>query len=68
MDFITDLLVSIKELGTPPFDAILVIVDCFMKMAHYTVTCKSVTSFRFAELLLRDIIRLHGVLEQIVSD
>ena len=63
MDFITDLLMSIKELNTLPFNAILIVVNCFIKMAHYTVTHKSVTSFRFAELLLRDIIRLHDVLE-----
>ena len=68
MNFITDLSVSIKELDTPPFNVILVIVNHFTKIAHYTVTHKFITSFRFAELLLRDIIRLHNVLKQIVSD
>ena len=68
MDFITDLPPSIKEPGTPPFDVILVVVDRFTKVAHYTVTQKSITSARFTELLLRDVIRLHEVSEQIVSD
>ena len=38
MDFIMDLPPSIKEPGTPLFNAILVIVDQFTKIAHYTAT------------------------------
>ena len=33
MDFITDLLLS--WLGKEVYDSILVIINCFMKMAHY---------------------------------
>ena len=68
MDFITDLSLSSEEAGSSSFNSILVVMNCHTKMVHYTATRKSLMSARFAELLLRDMIKLHRVPEQIVSD
>ena len=68
INFITDLPLNIKELGTLPFNVILVVVNRFTKVTHYTMTQKSITSAKFTKLLLKDVIRLHKVPEQIVSD
>jgi hypothetical protein len=62
MDFITDLpIVRAKNL-------ILVVVDRFTKMAHFTPCSKSITVEETAQLILDGIIRLHGLPEEIVSD
>lgn len=64
MDFVTGLPPSGKE----RFDAILVIVDRLTKRCHLIPTHKKVTARETAELVLRDIVRLHGVPGSIVSD
>jgi hypothetical protein len=62
MDFITDLpTVRAKN-------SILVVVDRFTKMAHFTPCSKSITAEEIAQLILDGIIRLYGLLEEIVSD
>lgn len=62
MDFLTDL---------PPsdgFDAVLVVVDRFTKMAHFIPCLKSTSSEEAARLVLREVFRLHGFPTNIVSD
>ncbi|KAH7440877.1 hypothetical protein KP509_03G015000 [Ceratopteris richardii] len=49
------------------YDAILVIVDIFTKMAHFIPTTKTITSATTARLFLRYISRLHGLPDDIVS-
>jgi transposase InsO family protein len=62
MDFITDLpTVRAKN-------SILVVVDRLTKMAHFTSCSKSITAEETAQLILEGIVRLHGLLEEIVSD
>jgi len=62
MDFITDLpTVRTKN-------SILVVVDRFTKMAHFTPCSKSITEEETAQLILDGIVRLHGLPEEIVSD
>lgn len=62
MDFITDLpLVNGK-------DSILVVVDRFTKMAHFTPYSKSITTEEAAQLVLDWIIHLHGLPNEIMSD
>ena len=62
MDFITDLPLSNNA------DSILVIVDRFTKMGHF-VPCKKTTStYQLATLFLENIVRLHGLLSDIISD
>ena len=62
MDFITDL---------PPsegHDAILVIVDRFTKMAHFIPCSKSISGPETANLILANVVRLHGIPDDIISD
>jgi len=62
MDFITDL-PTIKTKNS-----ILVVVDRLTKMAHFTPCSKSITAEETTQLILDEIVRLHGLLEEIVSD
>jgi hypothetical protein len=63
MDFIVRLPVSPS--GN---DAILVTVDRFTKMAHFTPTRTTIDAPEVAQVFLRDICRLHGLPSDIVSD
>jgi hypothetical protein len=63
MDWMTDFPVTKNG-----FDSILVVVDYLTKLAHFIPTNKSQTSEEVAKLLRREIVRLHGVSEVIVSD
>jgi transposase InsO family protein len=62
MDFIMDL-PSVKAK-----DSILVVVDRFTKMAHFTPCSKSITAEETVQLILDKTVRLHGLPEEIVSD
>jgi transposase InsO family protein len=62
MDFITDL-PTVKAKNS-----ILVVVDRLTKMAHFTLCSKSITAEETAQLILDEIVRLHGLPEEIVSD
>lgn len=62
MDFMTDL---------PPckgYDAIMVVVDCFTKMAHYVLCNKSITAKEVANLWIDCVYRHHGIPEHVISD
>jgi hypothetical protein len=62
MDFITDLpIVRAKN-------SILVVVDRLTKMAHFTPCSKLITAEETAQLILGEIVQLHGLPEDIVSD
>ncbi|KAH6555714.1 hypothetical protein KP509_1Z233700 [Ceratopteris richardii] len=60
--FITDLPKSDK------YDAILVILDRFIKMAQFIPTTKVITGVATARIFLRYIFRSHGLPHDIVSD
>jgi transposase InsO family protein len=50
-------------------DAILVIIDAFTKMAHFIpVTMKGLTAKVFADLLVSEVVRLHGFPKTLISD
>ena len=49
-------------------DAIVVFVDKLTKMVHYVATTTSVTAPKLATLFMREVVRLHGVPESILSD
>jgi hypothetical protein len=62
MDFIVEL---------PPsngFNAIYVCVDRFTKMAHFTATTTEITAEGTASLYIRNVLRLHGLPNDIISD
>ena len=63
MDFITDLPVS--KNGN---DAVIVFVDKFTKMAHFAPTKKTCDALGAAQLLINNVVRLHGVPRALVSD
>ena len=57
--------------GLPPsggFDAILVMVDMLSKMSHFVPTVTAVTAEGVADLFFREIYRLHGLPEVLVSE
>lgn len=62
LDFITDLPMSMS------YDSILVIVDRFTKMAHFTPCSKAITGKETAKLFLNNIYRYHGSPDDITSD
>jgi hypothetical protein len=62
MDFIIDKLLS------SGYDAILVVVDRFTKMAHFLACKKEFTSEDTTQLLLQDVFRHHGLPQQIIID
>ncbi len=49
-------------------DAIVVFVDKLTKMVHYAATTTNVTAPQLATIFLREVVRLHGVPESILSD
>ena len=63
MDLITQLPVSKSG-----HDAIVVFVDRLSKMVHFAPTITEVTAEGIAKLIMRNVVRLHGVPREIVSD
>ena len=62
LDWITDL---------PPshyHDAILVVVERLTKMAVFILTTKSMSAADVAALFLREVVRVHGLPESLISD
>ena len=62
MDFITDLPLSNGS------DSVLVVVDRLSKMAHFIPCTKDITSEQTALLVFQNVIRLHGLPDNIISD
>ena len=62
MDFITKLPLSNN------FDSILVVVDRFSKMTHFIPCSESINAENLAKLFIENIVRYHGLPDNIVSD
>jgi len=62
MDFITDLP---KSEG---YDPILLVVDRLTKMSHFITCSKELDARQFANLLMREIVRLHELPHDIITD
>ena len=71
LDFITDLL-KLKSTADRSdeqfFDAILTVMNRFIKGTHYISTWKMISAVEFAYLLFRKIMRLHIISKLIMSD
>jgi len=50
------------------YNSILVVVDCFTKMAYFVPTMEKTTAKELARLLRDNMWRLHGLPESIISD
>ena len=62
MDFITDLPIS------DGYDTVLVVIDRLTKMSHFIPCNKKLDARQFATLFLKEIIRLHGIPRDIITD
>jgi len=63
MDFITGLLRKVKQ-----HDSIMVMVDKLRMVAHFISVKTTYSSSELAHVLIREIVRLHGVPKKIVLD
>ena len=66
LDFVTQLLRS--YIGTQEFDAILVVVDCYTKMAKFIPTTIDISALEFAAIFHTNIKLQYGLPKGIVSD
>ena len=62
MDFITDLPL------VHGYDAMLVMVDQFTKMAHFAPYAKTISAEETTDLFLKNVMWLHGVPDDVTSD
>jgi hypothetical protein len=67
-DISLDLITNLPPAQDTGNDAIFVVVDRLSKMAHFIPTKKTVTAQELAHLFVKEIFRLHGVPQTIVSD
>jgi len=63
MDFMTALLRIVRQ-----HDSIMVVVDKLSKVAHFILVNTIYSASEVAHVLIREIVRLHGVPKKIVSD
>src|ERR1700761_6071685 len=62
MDFITDLP------NSDGYDTILVVIDRLTKMSHFIPCTKNLDARQFATLFLKEIVRLHGIPRDVITD
>ena len=62
MDFITDLP------NSNGYDTILVVIDRLTKMSHFIPCRKDLDAWQFATLFMQNIVRLHGIPRDIITD
>ncbi len=67
LDFVTGLPPS-KDWRGHTYDSILVIVDRLTKMSHYIAVDKTLDAEQFAQVLIENLVRYHGLPDSIVTD
>jgi len=68
IDFITGLLVCKNSASGLDFNAILVIVDRYLKIAKYIACYKTINSLELAKILWEHVFSIFGTLDRIVFD
>ena len=68
MNFVTDFLNFNFNKSVDVFDCVMITVNRFIKMTHYSSCAKTMNSKQFAYLLIKDVINLHDLFERIISD
>lgn len=67
MDFATGFLFLVDRKSNS-YNAILVIVDCLIKMIYYKPVKIIINTVRFAKVIINIVVRHHGFLESIISN
>lgn len=62
-----DLITKLPKSGAG-YDSIFVVKDALSKMVHIVPCRESMSASEFAELFHREVVRLHGVPDQVVTD
>jgi transposase InsO family protein len=63
-----DLITALPRTRSTGYDAIVVFVCRLTKMKHYAPAVTTVTAPKLAAIFVREVVRLHGVPERILSD
>jgi len=66
MNMITDL--PLSKCSNSVYDAILMIVDCYIKMTQYISISKTLTAMQLADIFFEKIVCHYETLKEIVSD
>jgi transposase InsO family protein len=63
---LVDFIVALPESGG--YTQIMVVVDCFSKMAYFIALTETATTRDLAKVFLKEVWKLHGLPESIISD
>lgn len=68
INFVTKFLKSSSYRSIDVFDCVMITVDRFIQMTHYSSCAKTMNSKEFVYLLIKNVISSHDLFERIISD